>query len=122
MQATAIDWISPSIPKRKSDVLSPEITDLVQKFPKTSRPGEFADVIGGFKSPQLLGLPTRVYSERPMQGTSRGPMTYPRKRAVAACLRCRARKTKCDNQRPSCGFCAGVGAECQYEGVSEHSS
>jgi hypothetical protein len=28
-----------------------------------------------------------------------------RKWAVTACLRCRPRKTKCDNQRPACGFC-----------------
>ncbi|KAH9208480.1 hypothetical protein DL95DRAFT_345425 [Leptodontidium sp. 2 PMI_412] len=49
-------------------------------------------------------------------------MNYSRKRAVTACLRCRARKTKCDNQRPACGFCIGVGAQCLYHENSEHSS
>jgi hypothetical protein len=27
---------------------------------------------------------------------------------------CRSRKTKCDNQRPVCGFCAATGGECIY--------
>lgn len=38
----------------------------------------------------------------------------PRKRAVTACNICRARKTKCDNARPSCSFCATTGAQCYY--------
>ncbi|PVH72481.1 hypothetical protein DL98DRAFT_470364 [Cadophora sp. DSE1049] len=49
-------------------------------------------------------------------------MNYTRKRAVTACVRCRARKTKCDNQRPACGFCTSVGASCDYEENVEHSS
>lgn len=27
---------------------------------------------------------------------------------------CRSRKTKCDNRRPVCGFCAATGGECSY--------
>ena len=27
---------------------------------------------------------------------------------------CRQRKTKCDNQRPACGFCVAAGGECIY--------
>lgn len=46
---------------------------------------------------------------------SRSASSYPRKRAVSACLVCRGRKTKCDNQRPQCGFCRQNGAECVYE-------
>ena len=34
---------------------------------------------------------------------------------MSACLVCRGRKTKCDNQRPQCGFCKQTGAECVYE-------
>ena len=44
----------------------------------------------------------------------RGTSAYPRKRAVAACQTCRARKTKCDNRRPVCSFCESVGATCIY--------
>ncbi|KAK7207652.1 hypothetical protein BZA70DRAFT_271865 [Myxozyma melibiosi] len=40
---------------------------------------------------------------------------YPRRRAVEACQTCRARKTKCDNVRPSCGFCTRIGTRCVFE-------
>ncbi|CAK7206158.1 hypothetical protein SEUCBS139899_008943 [Sporothrix eucalyptigena] len=30
------------------------------------------------------------------------------------CNLCRFRKTKCDALRPTCGFCAGLGVQCQY--------
>ncbi|KAH8807691.1 vegetative cell wall protein gp1, partial [Xylogone sp. PMI_703] len=43
---------------------------------------------------------------------------YPRRRAVAACQLCRRRKTKCDNARPSCGFCTGIGATCEFDPAS----
>jgi hypothetical protein len=39
---------------------------------------------------------------------------YPRRRALQACQICRARKTKCDNERPSCGSCEALGVECNY--------
>lgn len=39
---------------------------------------------------------------------------YPRRRALQACQICRARKTKCDNERPSCGSCEVLGVECNY--------
>ncbi|KAK1477648.1 C6 zinc finger domain-containing protein [Colletotrichum cuscutae] len=57
---------------------------------------------------------------RPEQSTSktntrpaaRGTAFYQRKRAVRACQVCRARRTKCDNLKPSCSFCLKVGATC----------
>lgn len=42
----------------------------------------------------------------------RGSASYSRKRAVTACQVCRARRTKCDNLKPSCSFCLKVGAKC----------
>jgi hypothetical protein len=42
----------------------------------------------------------------------RGTAAYPRKRANTACQVCRARRTKCDNKKPSCSFCERVGAKC----------
>ncbi|EHK23082.1 uncharacterized protein TRIVIDRAFT_28900 [Trichoderma virens Gv29-8] len=42
----------------------------------------------------------------------RGTASYNRRRAVKACQVCRARRTKCDNQKPSCSFCLKVGAKC----------
>src|SRR5947209_7998340 len=39
-------------------------------------------------------------------------LSYPRQRAIRACQLCRARRTKCDNKKPTCSFCEKVGAEC----------
>ncbi|OBT99227.2 hypothetical protein VE01_02745 [Pseudogymnoascus verrucosus] len=44
----------------------------------------------------------------------RGTAAYPRKRANKACQVCRARRTKCDNKRPSCTFCEKAGTECVW--------
>jgi hypothetical protein len=46
--------------------------------------------------------------------TSRAAASYGRRRAGTACDVCRARKTKCDNRRPICGFCEITGGECIY--------
>lgn len=45
---------------------------------------------------------------------ARSTSSYQRRRAGNACLVCRSRKTKCDNQRPVCGFCAATGGDCVY--------
>ncbi|VUC30179.1 unnamed protein product [Clonostachys rosea] len=48
---------------------------------------------------------------------------YPRKRSSKACHVCRARKTKCDNVRPTCGFCASISISCSYDDTEkDHSS
>jgi len=40
-----------------------------------------------------------------------------RKRALQACEACRAKKSKCDNERPSCGSCIQHCVECVYKGA-----
>ncbi|KFY19593.1 hypothetical protein V491_04344 [Pseudogymnoascus sp. VKM F-3775] len=52
--------------------------------------------------------------KRPI-AVSRASAAYPRKRAVTACQVCRARRTKCDQKKPSCSFCASIGAECNSD-------
>ncbi|KPM44215.1 hypothetical protein AK830_g2353 [Neonectria ditissima] len=68
---------------------------------------------------------THLQGDGPISGRKR-PRTsamYQRKRAVAACQPCRVRKTKCDNIRPSCGFCTRHGAQCTYaDSANDHSS
>lgn len=59
----------------------------------------------------LSSNPQGTGNKRP---APRGNAAYPRKRAVTACEVCRARRTKCDNQRPACGFCTRTGAKCNY--------
>jgi hypothetical protein len=56
----------------------------------------------------LHGLPGTHLSH------GRSATSYNRRRASNACLVCRSRKTKCDNQRPRCGFCVSNGGNCRY--------
>ncbi|KAM5350729.1 hypothetical protein ACJ41O_007234 [Fusarium nematophilum] len=58
---------------------------------------------------QVDDVPERQPGKRP---AARGTAFYPRKRANTACQVCRARKTKCDNRKPSCSYCLSVGATC----------
>lgn len=60
-------------------------------------------------SPTDHADPGRRPGKRP---AARGTAFYPRKRANTACQVCRARKTKCDNLKPSCSYCLSVGATC----------
>ncbi|KAM0231679.1 hypothetical protein ACHAP5_010971 [Fusarium lateritium] len=46
---------------------------------------------------------------------SRPSSTYARQRAIKACQVCRARRTKCDQQRPACSFCVKAGVDCVFE-------
>ncbi|KAH6684800.1 hypothetical protein B0J14DRAFT_527760 [Halenospora varia] len=63
-----------------------------------------------------FGSPVSPLSDTPQSISKRPPprgtAAYPRKRAVTACQVCRARRTKCDNKKPSCSFCERVGAKC----------
>ncbi|EXJ73605.1 uncharacterized protein A1O5_03367 [Cladophialophora psammophila CBS 110553] len=47
--------------------------------------------------------------------------SYPRKRAIQACQKCRVRRTKCNNARPTCSSCMSIGAECTYS-EGDHST
>ncbi|XEV02491.1 hypothetical protein FSHL1_007778 [Fusarium sambucinum] len=47
---------------------------------------------------------------------------YPRKRGLTACHVCRARKTKCDNVQPTCGFCAALSIPCSYDNAERNLS
>ncbi|KAK1461102.1 hypothetical protein CMEL01_14738 [Colletotrichum melonis] len=48
------------------------------------------------------------------QADPRMPKQRTWSRASSACQTCRGRKTKCDNERPICGYCQRVGATCTY--------
>ncbi|KAM5360520.1 hypothetical protein ACJZ2D_013696 [Fusarium nematophilum] len=65
------------------------------------------------ESPNLpLGSTQRHTSEEPETDNPR-----PRKRrsrASVACRVCRTRKTRCDNRRPTCGYCSMQGLRCDY--------
>ncbi|KAL0942781.1 C6 transcription factor (fungal specific transcription factor) [Colletotrichum truncatum] len=42
----------------------------------------------------------------------------PRRRAVEACIFCRKRKIKCNNEQPTCANCKTYGKDCVYEPLS----
>lgn len=63
-------------------------------------------------SPPTTGASTETATRPGKRPAARGTAFYPRKRANTACQVCRARKTKCDNKKPSCSYCLSVGANC----------
>lgn len=73
--------------------------ERVAKRPNTMQPGG--------------SEPSRSASKR-LRGAVQGRPAYPRKRAAQACLTCRRKRIKCDNERPSCTSCTDLGVECVY--------
>lgn len=66
-------------------------------------------------SPDLPGLPPTPNDSSRKHGRpdeDEQPQKLQRRRI--ACQRCRGRKVKCDNSRPSCGSCVESGRECIY--------
>lgn len=61
----------------------------------------------------------RDRSRSPHQHSPDSPIrrrrSRPHRRAATACQVCRLRKTKCDNTRPTCSFCAVQGLTCLYQ-------
>ena len=60
-----------------------------------------------------------LYRDTATNGSRKRPATrikstYPRKRAIQACQKCRARRTKCNNVRPACSSCLDLGVDCSY--------
>ncbi|KAL8389439.1 hypothetical protein RB595_008846 [Gaeumannomyces hyphopodioides] len=58
----------------------------------------------------------RASSSNPDQESNDwAPPVSKRRRIGLACNACRARKSRCDGQRPSCSTCRSLGFDCQYE-------
>ena len=69
--------------------------------------------------------PTRgqdIEASRKRARESGSDRRYPRKRALKACHVCRARKTKCDNVQPTCGFCESIGVRCSFDDTGKDHS
>jgi len=65
-------------------------------------------------SPAIAPMPTKRKLTGDFTGENGKP--YPtRRRALQACEACRSKKSKCDNDRPSCGSCIQHGIECIYK-------
>ncbi|RSL77498.1 hypothetical protein CEP51_009034 [Fusarium floridanum] len=81
-------------------------------MPSSSKPSQAAPL----PLPAMLPVPQQHRSQPSSADTpvSREAASYARRRAGTACTVCRSRKTKCDNQRPICGFCKATGGACVY--------
>ncbi|RSL57025.1 hypothetical protein CEP53_006608 [Fusarium sp. AF-6] len=80
-------------------------------MPSSSKPSQAAPL------PLHAMLPVPQQRSQPSSAdtpVSREAASYARRRAGTACTVCRSRKTKCDNQRPICGFCKATGGACVY--------
>jgi Fungal Zn(2)-Cys(6) binuclear cluster domain len=64
-----------------------------------------------------FNLPQVKRRAHEMNGNDGGKTLPTRRRALQACEACRAKKSKCDNERPSCGSCIQHGVECIYKGA-----
>ncbi|KAK2929015.1 Zn2-C6 fungal-type DNA-binding domain [Fusarium oxysporum f. sp. vasinfectum] len=85
-----------------------------QSLPNPSFP---FNILPPYSALLLLGMASK---SRLRLDSHRGPIsrtssTYVRKRATKACQVCRARRTKCDQQRPACSFCVKAGVECVFD-------
>ncbi|KAH8878695.1 hypothetical protein GQ53DRAFT_739821 [Thozetella sp. PMI_491] len=76
---------------------------------KRVRLGSVANHEGNSVSP-----PPRPHPPPPSHEPTKVPGVRRKKRSTTACTLCRTRKVKCDNVRPSCGFCIGKNALCVY--------
>jgi hypothetical protein len=90
--------------------IHPDFTDSTHTRKRSSN-----DLDGIGSIPPRPSPPGRKKSQ-PKGETSRMSVSkdYPRRRALQACQICRARKTKCDNERPNCGNCVVLGVDCNY--------
>lgn len=73
----------------------------------------------GTGPPQKRSRTSEGAAARERAGVPR--VSYPKKRVNVACEVCRSRKTRCDAARPSCSFCAEIGARCVYRRPEETS-
>ncbi|RKK35860.1 hypothetical protein BFJ66_g13753 [Fusarium oxysporum f. sp. cepae] len=92
------------------------MTNTTKTFPPSTR----REVITHLPDPYILTMSEDNARKRPRQPAS--DPRYPRKRSLKACHVCRARKTKCDNVQPTCGFCASLNISCSYDNTEKDHS
>jgi len=106
-----------SLPPRDHDEIYSPHYQLPHSTDRITSPPVKRHLTDG-SSPTLNGggPPTKRRNGEIMNGES-GKSFPTRRRALQACEACRAKKSKCDNERPSCGSCRQHGVECIYKGA-----
>lgn len=91
--------------------LNPTFGDV---FHSRKRSPHDIEDIAGISRPQTSPAGRKKLQPKSDLGRMSSVKDYPRRRALQACQICRSRKTKCDNERPTCGGCSMLGVECNY--------
>ena len=124
------DLLSPALPGGVSRSYLRAMESSLRNLLHSNEPSyESASLHSGHVPPQLdrngsfigtLEAETAL-SESRKRPASRIKSSYPRRRAIQACQKCRVRRTKCNNARPSCSSCLSIGADCTYS-EGDHST
>lgn len=100
--------ISPSKPRKKKKTKTREATQL-QAPSWTAIPAP-----NPYSAPQPLPAPAAEASS-----SAASPEKPKHTRKKTGCLTCRARKVRCDEQRPTCAMCAIKGRECSWAAMKD---
>jgi hypothetical protein len=112
---SALPQHSPSpIPRRDRDEMYPSLYSIHSSTEQTASPIKRPL---DFSSLPPIGVPPAKRRLGELNGEN-GKKFPTRRRAHQACEACRAKKSKCDNVRPSCGSCTQHDVECIYKGAS----
>ena len=105
-----------SLPLRnREEIYSPHY-QIPNSTDRTSPPMKRHIVDGSSPTLNGGGSPAKRRNGELMSGENR--KSFPtRRRALQACEACRTKKSKCDNERPSCGSCRQHNVKCIYQGT-----
>lgn len=96
-------------PEGRAQGVGDNVSELMSSVPNPTSPKELLVRQAGDLN---IRITNNSISPRFQEGGRLRPRH--RRRAATACQLCRIRKTKCDNGRPSCGYCLFQGAQCIY--------
>ena len=106
-----------SLPLRDRDEIYSSHYQLPNSTDRTSPPVKRPLTDGSSPTLNGGGPPPAKRRNGEVMNVGSGKSFPTRRRALQACEACRAKKSKCDNERPSCGSCRQHGVECVYKGV-----
>lgn len=103
--------ICPTMEPSFPHILNPQVSGFGPMLDNPDPLPQPQEPIGPIDPNSITDAAANGTRKRPI---SRIKSTYPRKRAIQACVKCRARRTKCNNERPACSSCLDLGVECSY--------
>ena len=112
---SVLSQYSPSpIPRRDRDEMYPSHNPIYSYTERTASPPIKRLLDSGSLPPMAAPPAKRRLGDFNGENGKKLPT---RRRAHQACEACRAKKSKCDNVRPSCGSCTQHDVKCIYQGA-----